>query len=397
MNGRRLPITLALLLVGCPPARSTEDADATSGDETSEAEHGSTRRERHDLTREGVLALGTYLLELEVGEGEEERVERRAVELRGIRGDELDVVVEGAPRHLARQSVWPMLCLGAPLTYGEGDLRVALGAGAPVYVAASDATHARVGPVPVAAFGRVLERSTLAIEGCNDEAPGAGAAYVGPTPAGDQACVFADADPVDESDGVPIPSGAPLEELEREDAWARVRVSIRGGTIEGWLPSELIASSPAGTPDWIAAALRPERCAFPGRHAASAPPRAWIERSDETVPLPDAEVFERTLRDSDARVRACWDELPPEQRPRTPSRVDVRIGVDGDGQVDLAAVVRSEGAPSALTRCIAERVRRIRFPAPRTGLTLRRTYAFDAYDPGAGTADAGEDEGDDEL
>ena len=40
--------------------------------------------------------------------------------------------------------------------------------------------------------------------------------------------------------------------------------------------------------------------------------------------------------------------------------------------------------------------------APRTGVTLRRTYAFDAYDPdapldGAGAAGVAEDEGDDEL
>ena len=108
---------------------------------------------------------------------------------------------------------------------------------------------------------------------------------------------------------------------------------------------------------------------------------ALNRRSTERLPKAERQRLTRglldALRDADPRVRGCWDELPIDQRPSRPARVEVRIGIDGDGQVDLAAVVRSENAPASLTRCIAERVRRIRFPAPRTGVTLRRTYAFD--------------------
>ncbi|UJR84070.1 Hypothetical protein I5071_61410 [Sandaracinus amylolyticus] len=362
-----------LLLTGCPTPRGDGARSTTSGSE----EETTPTRERTDLTREGVLALGDYLFELEEGEGERTTTSRRIAQLARVSGDELELSIDGAPRRVSRQAAGPMFCLRAPLAITEGDLRIALDAGAPVHVAASDATHARVGPVPRTAFSRVLDRSALSLEGCRDERA-SGTSYVAATHPGDQACMFSDPDPIDESDGLPIPSGVSLEELDREGGWAHVRVFVPGGSIEGWIASELISTSaPSTSIDWSAAALRPDRCAFPGRAASPAPPRAWIERSDDTIPLPPAADFERTLRDADPRVRGCWDELPIDQRPNRPARVEVRIGIDGDGQVDLAAVVRSENAPASLTRCIAERVRRIRFPPPRTGVTLRRTYAFD--------------------
>jgi hypothetical protein len=222
----------------------------------------------------------------------------------------------------------------------------------------------------------VIDREDLSLEGCTDTL-GAAERRVGAAHGGDTACLFPDQDPADETDGLAVPAGAPLEVIEDDGEWVRVRVMRAGSVIEGWMDATLVADASEDTPDWCACALRPDRCVYPGRSASAVQSRAWIERSDANAPMPSSTIFEDTLRAADPRVRGCWDELAPALRPERTARVEVRIDIDGDGQVSRAAVLRSENAPDALARCIAERVHRVRFPAPRSGVVLRRTYAFD--------------------
>jgi hypothetical protein len=369
----RRALSIAIFLVGCPaqPAATT-GTDTTSGDDDLD-DHDVPRG---DFLRAGLITPGEYLFEIQ---GDDGVSGRRRGELIGIGGDDLVVRIDGPPRHVSRQSAWPMLCLREPLAIDDGDLRIALEAGAPVYVIAGDATSARVCPVPDVAHGRVVDRSRLSLDGCTDEAGADAPRRVGPPRAGDEACLFADQDPTDESDGLAVAAGAPLAVLEEDGPWARVRVSRPGGTIEGWMDASLLADT-GGTriaPDWCACSLRPDRCVFPERAPSEVQSRAWVERAEEDLPVPSIEPFEAALRASDARIRGCWDELPADRRPSATARVEMRIEVDGDGQVGTAAVVRSTNSPESLSRCLLERVRRVRFPAPRTGVVLRRTYAFD--------------------
>lgn len=370
-------LALAALLLGCPSQAPTTSADTTAGDETEGEEPD---RDRADFLRAGLIVPGEYLFEVQ-GEGGVNA--RRRGTLIGIGGDDLVVRIDGPPRHVSRQAAWPMMCLGRDLAFGDGDLRITLSRGAPVYVIAADAVSARVGPVPDVAHGRVLDRSELSLEGCTEGVGAEAPKRVASPHAGDEACLFPDQDPADESDGMAIAAGAPLEVLEEDGAWARVRVSRPGGWIEGWIDASLVSepSSDESPPDWCACALRPDRCVFPARAPSEVQSRAWIESSDPDLPLPPTEQFQDALRAADPRVRGCWDELPADRRPSITARVEVRIEVDGDGQVSTAAVVRSEHAPETLSRCLLERVRRIRFPPPRTGVVLRRTYAFDPAPP----------------
>lgn len=365
-----------LALTGCP------SPSETSGGRTREHASGGEEprdelRDRPTLRRAGALARGTYLFEITDDSGS---TSRRRATLESSDAGALELTIDGARRRTTREATWPMLCLARAIAYGDGALRVRLAVGAPVYVIAADGSEARVGPVPRVSHGRVLERDALSLEGCAEEAAVSAAQVVATPPEGDAACLFADPDPADESEGLPVPGGAPLEVLERDDAWARVRVRRAATELEGWLDASLVASDGGPTrevPDWSAAALRPGRCLYPDRAAPPAEPRAWIERSGEGAPAPDPAPFDATLRAADPRVHACWDELPAGARPARSVRLDVRIVVDGDGQVEQAAIVRSTGSTDALSRCVAERLRRIRFPAARGVLTLRRTYAFE--------------------
>jgi TonB family protein len=378
-------LSLSLWLVGCPAQSSTtSSADTTSGDDEEE-EHD---RPRGDFLRAGLITPGEYLFEIQGDDGVNAR---RRGELIGIGGGELVVRIDGPPRRVSRQAAWPMLCLRVPLAIDDGDLRIALAPGAPVYVIAADANAARVGPVPDAGHGEVVDRDELSLEGCTEGVGADAPRRVGTPRAGDEACVFADQDPADESDGLAIAAGAPLEVLEEDGAWARVRVSRPGGTIEGWMDASLLASVEGedAPPDWCACSLRPDRCVFPEREPSAVQNRAWVERSSEDVPMPSIEPFDAALTAAEPRVMSCWDELPAERRPTQTARVEVRVEVDGDGQVSRAAVVRSTRSPEALSRCVLERVRRVRFPPPRTGVVLRRTYAFD---PPAATGDDLEDD-----
>ncbi|MDQ3031631.1 MAG: AgmX/PglI C-terminal domain-containing protein [Myxococcota bacterium] len=366
-------LLLSALLVGCPSQSSTTpSADSTSGHDD-EDEHDDARA---DFLRAGLITPGEYLFEIA---GDDGVAGRRRGELIGIGGNELVVRIDGPPRRISRQAAWPMLCLRVPLATGDGALRIALEVGAPVYVIASDATSARVGPVPDVGHGEIVDRADLSLEGCTADVGADAPGRVGTPRAGEEACVFADQDPTDQSDGLAIAAGAPLTVLEEDGAWARVRISRPGGSIEGWMDATLLSTADEEDtpPDWCACSLRPDACALPEREPSEVQSRAWLERSSDDLPMPSTEPFEAALRAAEPRILGCWDELPVDRRPTRTARVEVRLEVDGDGQVSRAAVVRSTHAPEALSRCVLERARRVRFPSPRTGVVLRRTYAFD--------------------
>jgi hypothetical protein len=284
-----------------------------------------------------------------------------------------------------------MLCLGRRVSFEDGDLRITLERGAPVYVIASDGRSVRMGPVPDVTHSRIVPRSELSLEACDEPTAASPGHFVRAPRAEDAACLFPDQDPADETDGLAVSEGAPLELLEDDGDWSRVRVLRPGVTLEGWIDARLVTREAGDPPDWSAASLRADRCLFPGRATSTVTSQAWVESSDAGTPLASATIFQDTLVAADPRVRGCWDELPAERRPTRTARVEVRISVDGDGQVNAASVVRAEAAPEALARCILERVRRVRFPAPRTGVVLRRTYAFDPPAP-APSPEGGEDD-----
>ncbi len=365
------------LLGGCFLfSRPAENAATSASTSSSEEMVGPIElAERGELGRAGVVARGDYLFEISNPTG---GIERRIARLDRFDADELEISLDGSRQTFTRETTWPLLCLKVPVRFGDGARRIELRAGAPVYVIAANRTEVRIGPVPVVGHGRVIERAQLSLEGCDDAVSDVTEAHVADTESGDTACLFADTQPIDETEGLPIPSRARLAVLERGGEWTRVRVQRAGGSLEGWMSSSLVASGSApANPDWIASALRPERCHYPDRPARLETSRAWAERSADDLPAPSIAPFEAVLNESEPRVRACYDELPIEERPSRVAYVEIRLEVDGDGQVATAAVTRRENAPESLARCMAERARRIRFPSPRTGIVLRRTYAFD--------------------
>ncbi len=368
----------SVVLLACPaPAPRTTHPD-TATDEGDESLH---REPRSELRRVGLVASGEYLVELDGDDGT--RALTRA-HLARIAGEDLELTLGGAGVRLSRESGWPMLCLTRAAVVREGGLAIRLQPGAAVYVVAADGVDARIALAPSLTHSIVVPRAHLALEPCagppSDSEPPAHA--IAETGSGDQPCVFPDPEPVDESDGLAVPSGAAIEVLEQDGVWSRVRVARTASSVEGWVPTELVASERVEVADWAAAALRGGRCVFPGRRAVSAMPRAWLERSDPAAPPLPREQFEEPLRASDARVRACWDERPASERTAR-GRVEARLAIDGDGQVEVAAIVRSVRAPRVVLDCMVERMRRIRFPPPRSGVTLRRTYDLEpaAADP----------------
>ena len=250
--------------------------------------------------------------------------------------------------------------------------------GAPVYVLASDATGARVATAVGTQHSRVVDRSELSLEDCAVPEAAASEHFVGvPQHAGDAPCLFADPDPVDESDGLPVAAGAALQVLEQDGDWSRVRVSGVGARLEGWMHSALVQPRSAVTPDWGEAGLRAGRCTFPGRVGETRQSQAWIEASDAAMPAFPPSHFEPAMVAGEPAVRQCWTETLERNPTHPAARVEVRIIVDGDGQVERAEVTSRRAAEDALARCVLQRVSRIRFPPPRSGVTLRRRYDFE--------------------
>lgn len=268
-----------------------------------------------------------------------------------------------------------MACMASPLEHAEGALSVRLGAGAPVFVLASTRDAARVSVGLSSAQSRVVRREAITLEGCLTEDDEEGEASVASAPEGDAACLFPDQESLDGSGGLPVPLGAPVRVVEEDGEWARVEVGARGGSLRGWMSANLVASDAPIAADWIGVALRTPLCMFPGRPEPRRP-TIVLEEDPEEPPAPaiPAIEIERVFRMAMPGIQACYAARLNEV-PDLRVTLEVLLLVDVDGRVSDATLTRGANADAALTRCILERMRRLRFPPPRTGtMNVRRTF-----------------------
>lgn len=367
-------VSLFALASMCASTTTSTPGDGeSSGDESETVE-----RRLPDLPRIADLAPGPYLFPRDaLGAGESYFA---TAELVRVDSDAFIVSVNGGPhQRLSRREVWPMACLREPVELAEGALTIQLAAGAPVFVLASTREAARVSIGLESERSRVVPRDAIGLDGCTRDASMEADSHVGDAGDGNAACLFADQETLDESAGLPIPSGAPLHVVEEDGDWARVEVGARGGTLRGWMSTALVSSGASeATADWLAVAVGERICAFPGR----VDPREsddFREGGEDPVPsIPPAEI-ERVVRNGTSQIWACY-EARLNDVPDLRVQLEVLMLVDGDGQVQRATVTRGASADEALSRCVIERVSRWRFPAPRIGgVQVRRT--FDLHPP----------------
>lgn len=359
---------LSALALACGPGVTSapEDDEPSAGGELSE-------RRLPDLPRLGDISPGAYLLPgAAVGSSEALAM----VTLVRVEPDAFVISVDGSPhRSVDRTAAWPMVCTTGSVELAEGDLALTLEEGAPVFVLASSRDAARISLGLSTEHSRVVPRDRLSLEGCDRVESPRGASSIARATGGDAACVFPDQETLDEGAGLPVPPGAAVQVLEEDDGWSLVEIAAPRARLRGWIASELVSDAPASAADWVAAALGSDRCVFPGRGEARAS-NPWLEREEEGDPLPSipqAEI-DRVVASGMPQIRACY-EARLSDVPDLRATLEVRIVVDPDGHVRDAAIVRGASADEALSRCVVERIRRWRFPAPRHGeLQLRRTF-----------------------
>lgn len=356
---------LALALTTCNTGGGAS-TDETAGDEL---EHEDPLPE---LGRLGDIAPGRYLFArrgLGSGDGLVE------AELVRVDAGAFVVSVEGGPhREIARADAWPMACLAAPLEHTEGALVIRLERGAPVFVLASSRDGARVSLDLATAHSRVVRRDAIALTGCA-ERDAEGSASVAGTPEGDAACVFPDQESLDATAGLPVPRGAPVRVLEEDGEWARVEVAAPGGSVRGWMSASLVTAAAPSAAEWIAVALGTPACVFPGRvDPRSSAPYREAPPDPGTAPALSPQEIERVFQSAMPHIRVCYAARLNEV-PDLSVDMEVLLLVDADGRVSDADITRGERADAALSRCVLERVRRLRFPPPRTGtMNVRRTF-----------------------
>ena len=364
----RWSILLSALALACGPAvTSTPDDDERgAGDEASE-------RRLPELPRVGDIAPGAYLLPgAAIGSGEALAM----VTLIRVEPDAFLISVDGSPhRSVDRSAAWPMACTTRAVVVTEGDLAMALEEGAPVFVLASSREAARISLGLSTEHSRVVPRDALSLEGCGGVAAPEGRSSVARPRDGDAACVFPDQETLDESAGLPVPHGAAVQVLEEDEGWSLIAIAGPRARVRGWMASELIAGEPASAADWVAAALGSHRCVFPGRGEARAS-NPWLEGEEEGDPVPTIPqaAIDRVVASGMPQIRACYEARLADV-PDLRATLEARIVVDPDGHVRDAAITRGASTDEALSRCVIERIRRWRFPAPRHGeLQLRRTF-----------------------
>ncbi len=365
----RLALCIALALTTCNPSDDAPPDDDTAGDEVAMRELPLPA-----LEHLGDIAPGDYLFpRAALGSSGEGAME---AELVRVEPDAFVVSIEGGPhRRVPRAEAWPMACMAAPLEHAEGAFTMRMREGAPVFVLASSREAARVSVGLSTAQSRVVRRDAISLEGCVDEEP-EGEASVARTEEGDAACLFADQETLDPGAGLPIPAGAPVRVVEEDEDWARVEVGANGGSLRGWMSASLVAREPPSRADWIGAALGSGTCVFPGRVDPRTTTDIGGEPDDLTAPpIPEIEI-ERVFRNGASQLWACYDARRSEV-PDLTVTMEVLLLVDVDGHVSDASVTRGASADAALTRCVLERVRRFRFPPPRTAtMNVRRTFQF---------------------
>ena len=365
----RLFALLSLLLIACGTsgADSSSADDDTSGFEEPDSPLPIVQR---DLGR---LVSGRYLFP---GSAIGSDAELAPAHLVRVDPDAFVVSVDGGPhRSVSRREVWPMACLRREIQIEEGALSVRLGVGAPVLVLASSTDGARVSVALDTEHSQVMRASELNTDACPIPAVDPADRNVSRVDAEDAVCVFPDQETLDESAGIVVPAGAPLRELERDGDWSQVRVSLAGGSVTGWVSAASTSASPAerDANPW-SAALRNGDCLYPGRPERST---AGILESDpdtREAPTIAPAALEQVVRTNEPQVRACY-EARLEEVPNLSVDLELFLLIDADGRVFQSQVTRGGSADVVLTRCVIDRSRRWRFPAPRTGtVQARRTF-----------------------
>ncbi|MCB9531630.1 MAG: TonB family protein [Myxococcales bacterium] len=89
----------------------------------------------------------------------------------------------------------------------------------------------------------------------------------------------------------------------------------------------------------------------------------------------DRELIARVIREHRREVRACY-EAELQSNPELQGLVKVAFVIAADGQVAGARISESTLGNDAVGQCIANRVRRWRFPEPRGGGTVNVNYPF---------------------
>jgi TonB family protein len=365
----RWSIVLSALALSCGPAVTSTPDDV---DERGSSDEVSERR-LPELPRLGDSAPGAYLLP---GAAVGSRDALAMVTLIRVEPDAFVISVDGSPhRSVDRTAAWPMACAARSIELAEGELRMELEEGAPLFVLASSPEAARVSLGLTTEHSRVVPREAISLEGCEGaEGPG-GESSIAVATRGDSACVFPVHETLDEGAGLPVPPGAAARVVEEDGGWSLVEIAAPRARVRGWIASELVSDEPASSADWIAAALGSDRCAFPGRGEARAS-NPWLEGEEEGDPvpsIPESEI-DRVIASGMSQIRACYEARLAEV-PDLRATLEVRMVVDPDGQVREAAITRGASVDAALSRCVIERVRRWRFPAPRHGeVQLRRTF-----------------------
>ena len=368
-------IGLAIALSGCPEPGGPIESDPTSG-----MEDDTPGRALPELRRAGQIVPGEYLFrDASLGDGlVRARLERVGPEGFAVRAG------GGRPEQtLDRETGWPIVCLTEPVEIREGDLRLALEPGQPVFVIAASADAVRVGVQPRREQSAVIWREHTSLDGCVTEAADADDAFVGSVGEGDAVCLFADQESLDGWAGVAVPARAATRVIEEEDPWALVEVRAPAGTVRGWMQLDLVERGDAGgAPVWTDAGHQAGRCVFPGRADGDVGQVAReLEPEARPVPTIPPHEIERVVRENQQQVYECYEQRRREN-PELSLRLEVVIVVDADGRVHDVGLPAGGRIDPDLTRCVVDSIMRWRFPAPRSG-SVQVSRAWELRPPDA--------------
>jgi hypothetical protein len=329
--------------------------------------------------------------------------------------------------------VVPHTCARAAITMANGALRADVAPGGVVQVRAMDAAWAEVSVGM--GLSAIVAREQLGLDACvegNDsavegdaEVPRYGATYL--------ACLFPTNRPDDHTRALEVIEGTPMEVLETEPGWRRVRVRHGAVTYVGWLaaprdlPPDRRPPLPAPREETPPTCRRTTRALELGDEERVLAPAgtyagdeyAWIPIGArgflqmEAQPPPDVlgpeepcfppvwepwegymgECFYPGLElehtDVDPRVsyrsggapqmleplRAIRSELV--QCARGEGTVAVDLAVEPGGAIPRATIVREETTrPEAEARCVADRLKRLVVEAGRSAAVVRVTVPF---------------------
>lgn len=87
------------------------------------------------------------------------------------------------------------------------------------------------------------------------------------------------------------------------------------------------------------------------------------------------EVIDETVRENDHFIRWCYV-LALEDDPTIMGMLTVEFVIDADGSVGSAETISSTLDDDGMESCVSERIRRLRFPEPVGGDSVKVAYPF---------------------